>query len=95
VALALFADAITDAPSRRRFANDPLELFKELLSQRGSSFEELDAEVQQAFTDLFGDLSYEELRLLARLQSTLGGVNPEHGLNERVEVGSFVTLAKL
>jgi replication initiation and membrane attachment protein DnaB len=95
VALALFADAITDTSRRRRAAEDPLELFKQLLSERGTSFEDLDPEVQQAISDLFGDLSYEELRLLARLQRTLGGLNPEHGLSENVEVNSFVTLAKL
>jgi hypothetical protein len=74
-----------------------MELMKSSLSLRGHNFDELPPEVQEAFTDLFGDLSYEELRLLARLQTKLVELDPEgrHGLTEQVEVGSFATLAKL
>jgi hypothetical protein len=95
VALALFAEAIADPVRRRAAANDPLALMKSALDERGHDFDDLDPAVQAAFTDLFGDLSYEELRLLARLQTTMTGLSPDHGLSEQVEVGSFATLAKL
>jgi hypothetical protein len=95
VALALFAEALADPVRRRSATNDPLDLMKSSLSLRGHDFDALEPEVQEAFVDLFGDLSYEELRLLARLQTKLASVDPKHGLSEQVEVGSFATLAKL
>jgi hypothetical protein len=97
VALALFAEAIADPVKRRGSANEPLDLMKEALKAHGHDFGTLDADVQSAFVDLFGDLSYEELRMLGRLQAKLVELDPDgsHGLTEAVEVGSVATLAKL
>jgi hypothetical protein len=97
VALALFAEAIADPVRRRGSAADPLDLMKSALSSHGHDFDNLDGEVQAAFTELFGDLSYEELRLLGNLQAKLVALDPDQslGLTEQVEVGSFATLAKL
>ena len=97
VALALFAEAIADPVKRRGSANEPLDLMKEALKDHGHDFEALDADVQAAFIDLFGDMSYEELRMLGRMQAKLVELDPDgsHGLTESVEVGSFATLAKL
>jgi hypothetical protein len=95
VALALFAEALADPVKRRGATDDPLSLMKSELAARGHEWETLSTDVQEAFTDLFGDLSYEELRLLGRLQATMAAVDPRHGLSEQVEVGSFATLAKL
>jgi hypothetical protein len=97
VALALFAEAIADPVKRRGSANDPLDLMKEALKDHGHDFEALDADVKSAFDDLFGDLSYEELRMLGRMQAKLVELDPDGtlGLTESVEVGSFATLAKL
>jgi hypothetical protein len=97
VALALFAEAVADPVRRRGSANEPLDLMKSALADHGHEFEELDADVQEAFTDLFGDLSYEEMRLLGKLQGKLVALDPDgtRGLTEQVEVGSHATLAKL
>jgi hypothetical protein len=97
VALALFAEAIADPVRRRGSAADPLDLMKSALAAHGHDFDSLDADVQDAFTELFGDLSYEELRLLGRLQAKFVALDPDqtHGLTELVEVGSHATLAKL
>jgi hypothetical protein len=96
-ALALFAEAIADPVRRRNAGDDPLVLMKEALAEKGTSFDELDQDVQEAFLDLFGDLTFEELRMLARLQKKLVALDPDGtlGLTEEVEVGSFATLAKL
>lgn len=95
VALALFAEAVADPIRRRGSANEPLDLMKSALAEHGHNFDDLDAEVQEAFTELFGDLSYEELRLLGHLQAKMAALDPSHGLSEQVEVGSVATLAKL
>jgi hypothetical protein len=97
VALALFAEAIADPVRRRGSAADPLDLMKSALASHGHDFDSLDGEVRAAFTELFGDLSYEELRLLGNLQAKLVALDPDQslGLTEQVEVGSFATLAKL
>ena len=97
VALALFAEAIADPMKRRASSNDPLALMKDALADHGHDFDALDADVQEAFIELFGDLSYEELRLLGHLQAKLVALDPDQtrGLTELVEVGSHATLAKL
>jgi hypothetical protein len=97
VALALFAEAIADPVRRRGSSDDPLALMKSALAEHGHDFDDLDPEVQVAFTEMFGDLSYEELRLLGHLQAKLVELDPDQsrGLTELVEVGSHATLAKL
>ena len=97
VALALFAEAAADPMRRRASAADPLDLMKSALAEHGHNFDDLPPEVQQAFIELFGDLSYEELRMLGNLQARLVALDPDgqRGLTEQVEVGSFATLAKL
>jgi hypothetical protein len=97
VALALFADAIADPVARRAFANDSLGFLQGALQDKGKDFEALDPAVQAAFVEFFADLSYEELRLLARLQTTMVGLKNEGftSLAEDVTVNSFVSLAKL
>jgi hypothetical protein len=97
VALALFAEAIADPVTRRANVADPLQLMKQSLADHGHDFDALDADVREAFMDLFGDLSYEELRMLGRLQSKMVELDPDQtrGLTEEVEVGSRATLAKL
>ena len=97
VALALFAEAIADPVRRRGSSNEPLDLMKSALAEHGHDFDDLDPEVQEAFTELFGDLSYEEMRLLGQLQAKLVALDPDQtkGLTELVEVGSHATLAKL
>jgi hypothetical protein len=97
IALALFAEAVADPMRRRGSANEPLDLMKSALAEHGHDFDTLDPDVQEAFTELFGDLSYEELRLLGHLQAKLVALDPDQsrGLTERVEVGSHATLAKL
>jgi len=97
VALALFAEAIADPVRRRGSAHEPLELMKSALAAHGHDFDSLEPDVQEAFTELFGDLSYEELRMLGKLQARLVALDPDQrlGLTEQVEVGSHATLAKL
>ena len=97
IALALFAEAVADPLKRRGSANEPLDLMKSALADHGHDFDALDADVQEAFIELFGDLSYEELRLLGHLQAKLVALDPDQtrGLTELVEVGSHATLAKL
>jgi hypothetical protein len=60
---AIFIEAIRDPHRRRQLAEHPQETFEEA----GVDFDELPAELQQ----LLRDLSYEELRLLARMNDTL------------------------
>jgi hypothetical protein len=69
MALAHFAEAIADPdPARRRaFANDPLGELDNALAPHGLSRSDLPDEVQ----DFINSLSYEELRLLGRLQNTM------------------------
>jgi hypothetical protein len=97
VALALFAEAIADPARRRANVEDPLQLMKQSLSDHGHDFDALDDDVKEAFMDLFGDLSYEELRMLGRLQAKMVELDPDQtrGLTELVEVGSHATLGKL
>jgi hypothetical protein len=97
VALALFAEAIADPMKRRASSNDPLALMKDALAEHDHDFDELDDDVKDAFIELFGDLSYEELRLFAKLQSRMVELDPDQsrGLTEVVEVGSHATLGKL
>jgi hypothetical protein len=96
LALALFAEAIGDRDTRRANAKDPLQLLKELLTENGNAFENLPEDVQAAFTELFGDLSFEELRVLGRLQAKMVELDPEgdRGLTE-VVIGSQHTVGKL
>jgi hypothetical protein len=97
VALALFAEAVADRDRRRSFANDTLGLLEAALADKNRTLTDLDPDVRQAYVDLFGDLSFEELRLLARLQAKMVELDPDQvlGLTEKVEVGSHATLAKL
>jgi hypothetical protein len=97
VALALFAEAIANPVKRRASSNDPLALMKEALAEHDHDFDELDDDVKAAFIELFGDLSYEELRLFAKLQLKMIELDPDQsrGLTEVVEVGSTATLGKL
>jgi hypothetical protein len=97
VALALFAEAIGDPMTRRDRAGDPIDLMKQRLTEHGHDFADLDVAVKAAFIDLFGDLTYEELRILGRLQAKMVELDPDQtrGLTERVEVGSHATLTKL
>ena len=97
VALALFAEAIADPVTRRDNQGDPLSLMKQRLIDHGHDFDDLDSDVQAAFMDLFGDLTYEELRMLGRLQAKMVELDPDQtrGLTELVEVGSHATLGKL
>ena len=97
VALALFAEAIADPMKRRGSANDPLDLMKSALAEHGHDFDALDDDVKAAFVELFGDLTYEEMRMLGRMQSRMVELDPDQarGLTERVEVGSFATVTKL
>jgi hypothetical protein len=97
VALALFAEAIGDPMTRRGNAADPIALMKQRLSDHRHNFDDLDQDVQDAFMELFGDLSYEELRMLGRLQAKMVELDPDQtrGLTEQVEVGSHATVGKL
>jgi hypothetical protein len=97
VALALFAEAIADPMRRRASASDPIELMKSALEDHGHDFDALPQDVQDAFIELFGDLSYEELRMLGKLQAKMVQLDPDQtrGLTELVEVGSHATLGKL
>lgn len=61
--LARFADLITDRDVRRAFDSDPIGTLKD----RGVNVDAL----PPAVLEFFADLSYEELRLLARLQETM------------------------
>jgi hypothetical protein len=61
--LARFANAITDPAVRRAFDSDPLGT----LDREGVSVDALPEEVR----DFITDLSYEELRLLARVQKVM------------------------
>lgn len=97
-ALALFAEALADPVQRREFANDPLGLMKSAMGRANLDFEQdLGAAAQRGFTELFEDLSYEELRMLARLQATMVALDPEQvlGLTDRVQTASHSTVAKL
>jgi hypothetical protein len=97
-ALALFAEALADPAQRREFANEPLGLMRSAMGRAKLDFDQdLSAEARQAFTELFGDMSYEELRLLSRLQQTMVGLDPEQalGLTDRVQTASHATVAKL
>lgn len=69
IALAHFAEAIADPdPARRRaFADDPLGELDRALAPHNLSRGDLPSEVQ----DFIDSLSYEELRLLGRLQTTM------------------------
>jgi DNA-binding MarR family transcriptional regulator len=60
---AVFTEAIRDPHRRRQLAEHPQETFEEA----GVDFDQLPADLQQ----LLKDLSYEELRLLARMNDTL------------------------
>lgn len=61
--LARFANLITDTRVRRDFDNDPLAT----LEREGVNV----AALPDAVRDFLADLSYEELRLLARMQETM------------------------
>ena len=99
VALALFAEAISD-PSRRRGAGgNAHQLLRDAYENptRGVPSRRYDAlpqDVKDAFVDLFDSLTPQEIDLLAKLQERFSGLEA-HGLAEQVEVGSFRTLAKL
>lgn len=67
--LAKFASLITNPHQRREFTRDPLGT----LAENGVNVEQLPPSVR----DFLSDLSYEELRLLAKMQTamTSGGLS--------------------
>lgn len=84
LALAHFAAAVGDPdPARRRaLAADPLGELDNVLRPHGLSRDDLPQEVRE----LIDSLSYEELRLLARLQTTMVGLRAQgiESLSEQV-----------
>jgi hypothetical protein len=96
LALALFAEAIGDRGTRRQNADNPLELMKQRLLDKDVDFDALPDDAKQAFDDLFGDLSFEELRILGRLQEKMAALDPDgtRGLTE-VVIGSSHLMTKL
>jgi hypothetical protein len=95
-ALALFAESLTTA-DLSQVGRDATQLMREALQANGWSFDDLPADFKQQFEELFGDLSPEELAMLARLQQTMVALDPHGvwGLSEKVPIGSHATLAKL
>jgi hypothetical protein len=88
-ALAIVAEVISDPDKRRAVAERPEETLSHELRQQGASFDDLPEPVQQ----FFADLTYEELRVLARLQATMADLPDDFGLTEHLRHGA--TLAKL
>jgi hypothetical protein len=88
LALAHFAVSIADPAKRRAFATDPLGELDNALQPHGLSRANLPQEVQ----DFIDSLSYEELRLLARLQTTMVDLR-DRGIDSLSEVVN-PTLAK-
>jgi hypothetical protein len=78
----IFTEAIADPYRRRALANHPEEAFEEA----GVNFNALPSQLQA----LLKDLSYEELRLLSRVQDTLDRA----GLIERPQSASGGTICK-
>ena len=68
LALARLAETIGDPQTRRRFASNNSADF---LDEAMAEVNDLTDEVKDEFRRLFGDLTFEELRLLARLQETM------------------------
>jgi hypothetical protein len=85
-ALAVLATILPDRQARRAIANDPGPEF----IKRGVNWEALPEDVR----DFFEDLSLHELRMLARMQSTMEQ-HVEAGLAEEVQVNHPATLGKL
>ncbi|MGZ4181867.1 MAG: hypothetical protein ACXVUL_14430 [Solirubrobacteraceae bacterium] len=71
-ALALFAEAIANPATRRDFAGRSGELLDSVLG------DDVGEDAKEAFRALFGDLTDEEVRLLARLQHTMVGLSEVH-----------------
>jgi uncharacterized protein YutD len=96
VALAVFAEAIEDPSNRKSFQNDSLQFFRDQLTSNNKDFDRLHPDVQEAFAELFGDLSYEELRLFARFQATMRDLAENKGFTSLVEDVPFCpgTLSK-
>jgi hypothetical protein len=92
-ALGLFADAITDDATRRRFADDFDGTLKEVLERGGAKPEDLPKGVRE----FLHGLSYDKLGVLADLQKTM----VDEGLYDTVEQPArdarhgVATLAKL
>jgi hypothetical protein len=79
-----FMEAIGDPDKRRRLAEHPKETIE---GEAGIDFHDLDPKVQK----LLNDLTYEELRLLSRVTSTLS----EAGLFEQEQsADSLATICK-
>jgi hypothetical protein len=95
-ALALFADALANRERRRAFNGDTLGLLEDALSTKGLTLDSLDNQVREAYIDLFADMTFQEVRILARMQAKLVALDPDGalGLTEQVEVGSHVTIGK-
>jgi hypothetical protein len=81
-ALALVAKVIQDPQKRRDFVHDP----QGTMEAAGGNFNDLPRRVRT----FFGNLTYEELRVLAQLQETMVR---EEGLHDTLRGG--VTLGKL
>lgn len=88
-ALAIVAEVLRDPDKRRDLADRPEETLAHELQQQGSSLDDLPQPVQR----FIADLTYEELRVLARLQETMADLPEDYGLTEHVQHGA--TLAKL
>ena len=87
-ALAVVAEVVSNADKRRDLAERPEETLAHELQQQGASLDDLPEPVQK----FFADLTYEELRVLARLQETMADLPEDYGLTEHVKHGA--TLAK-
>jgi hypothetical protein len=92
-ALAILAQAITEAATRRRFQENPRDAIEEALAKDGRSIGDLPDDV----VAFFEKLSKEELKTLADLQETMAGIRDKGfpSLSEVVEVNPSYTLGKL
>jgi hypothetical protein len=92
-ALAIWAEAITDPATRRRFERNPEETIDAALQERGHSI----ADLPDAVVEFFLELSVAELKTLATLQTTMVAVRDQGftSLAEDVEVFSAATVSKL
>jgi hypothetical protein len=92
-ALAIWAEAITDATTRGDFANDKHGTIDKTLKANNRSIDDLPKDV----VDFLTGLSAQELQTLANLQATMVGVRGKgfNSLSTRVQVNPPFTLAKL
>jgi hypothetical protein len=75
VALAKLAEKVADKGARRRLSNDSNAMLDEAIAEAGL---DPDSNAARTFRDLFGDLTFEELRLLARMQTKIVELSEEH-----------------